>query len=157
MDTPLVTMYAFRLNPRESSYVLDRLLESERIHSRDTVTPMDFTEVLTDMLEEHPMFHEMWVRLVSTEAFPDDLTQIPNSFPYMFLFGFPVPNGATLEDIRAVYQQHPMFEDIRLLRRFFRQRLGLHLQFTGEQAGIWVGHTLPTIPFVRPVVDLNLA
>ena len=154
METPIVTMYAFRLNPRESSYVLDRLLESGRIHvEAAALTPSLFIQVLKDMLEQHPMFYEMSVRIVSMDGFPAEMTEIPSSFPYMFLFGAPVPNGASLEEIQNIYHSHTMFQCIRLLRRLFRERIGLHLQFTSENAGLWAGHVLPEVPFVRPVVN----
>jgi hypothetical protein len=154
MESSLVSMYAFRLNPRESSYVLDRLLESGRIHAEAALTPSLFIQMLKDMLEQHPMFYEMSVRIVSMDGFPAEMTEIPSSFPYMFLFGAPVPNGASLEEIQDIYHSNTMFQCIRLLRRLFRERLGLHLQFTSENAGLWSGHVLPEVPFVRPMVDL---
>jgi hypothetical protein len=153
MESSLVSMYAFRLNPRESSYVLDRLLACGRIQADVEITPPLFTSALMNMMSEHPMFYEMQVRIISTTSFPDERARIPNSFPYMILFGFPVPNGATYEEIQDIYISHPIFQHIRLLRRLFRERLGLHLQFTSDEAGLWTGHALPPVPFERPIVD----
>ena len=153
MESPLVSMYAFRLNPRESSYVLDRLLDCGRIQADAEITPPLFTSALMNMISEHPMFYEMQVRIVSMGSFPAELAHIPSSFPYMILFGFSVPNGATYDVIRDIYISHPIFQHIRLLRRLFRERLELHLQFTSDEAGLWTGHTLPPVPFERPIVD----
>jgi hypothetical protein len=63
----------------------------------------------------------------------------------MFVFGLSVPQGTTLEDLSIIYRSHPMFDAIRTLRRFFRERLGLRLQFTSDQAGLWTGYQLPKV------------
>jgi hypothetical protein len=139
----IVSMYGFKLNPRESAYIMDRMYTEgwalpEEIIQR---TAMYLNAVVKDY---DPMFEPMSVQLIGPELLPEGVYErIPGAYPYMFVFGLSVPQGTTLEDLGAIYRSHPMFDAIRTLRRFFRERLGLRLQFTSDQAGLWTGYQLP--------------
>ncbi len=140
-------MYGFKLNPRESAYVMDHMYTEGWTLPEEIVqrTAMYLNAVLKDY---DPMFEPMSVQLIGPELLPEgSYERIPGAYPYMFVFGLSVPQGTTLEDLGAIYHSHPMFDAIRLLRRFFRDRLGLRLQFTAEQAGLWAGYQLPKLPF----------
>ena len=133
-----VTMYGFRLNPRETSYVVERVLSTT-----NCVSPLMVRAYLGGMLEEEDMYEEIYVQLVSQERFPDGLSEIPSSYPYMLVFGLTIGQGTTYEQLRTLHREHPMFQDIRPLRRWFREVFDLRLQFTSDQAGIYSGHGLP--------------
>lgn len=143
MEPSVVTMYGFRLNPRETSYVVDRVLSTT-----NSVSPLMVRAYVGGLLEQDPMYEEMYVQIVSSEQFPAELHEIPSSYPYMLVFGLSVGQGTTHEELRQLYENHRMFHDIRPLRRWFREHFGLRLQFTSDQAGIYSGYSLPDMPLV---------
>jgi len=143
--TDIVCMYGFKLNPRESAYVMDRMYEEgwtlpEEIIQRSA---MYMNTVLKDY---DAIFEPMSIQVVGPEILPAEFDRIPSAYPYMFVFGLSVPQGTTLADLSTIYRSHPMFDAIRTLRRFFRENLGLRLQFTSDQAGLWAGYQLPRVP-----------
>lgn len=141
MDSSVVTMYGFRLNPRETSYVVDRVLSNT-----NCVSPLMVRACLGGMLEEEGMYEEMYVQFVTPEPVSSEATAIPSTHPYMLVFGLSVGQGTTQDELRQLYEDHAMFHDIRPLRRWFREHFGLRLQFTSDQAGIYSGHGLPDKP-----------
>lgn len=141
-------MYGFRLNPRETSYVVDRVLSTT-----NCVSPLMVRAYVGGLLEQDRMYEEMYVQFVTPEPVSSDTSVIPSTHPYMLVFGLTVAQGTTQDELRQLYERHRMFHDIRPLRRWFREHFGLRLQFTSDQAGIYSGHGLPDKPLAVQRVE----
>jgi hypothetical protein len=124
--TDIVCMYGFKLNPRESAYVMDRMYE-EGWTLREEIIQRSAMFMNTVLKDYDTIFEPISIQVIGPEILPAEFDRIPNAYPYMFVFGLSVPQGTTLADLSAIYRSHPMFDAIRILRRFFRERLGLYL------------------------------
>jgi hypothetical protein len=134
-------VYAFKLNPRESWALIQRLCEisavpNTRVNTFNTHLETflrryvaGFENVRSVFLGTRPLFGE---------------TGITNIEPFSIVFGLHIPNGASLSDIAAL--RMTMIDNVRELRRVFREHYNLRLDFSAMEPRIFYGHILPNIP-----------
>jgi hypothetical protein len=135
----IATIYGFKLNPRESWAVIEKLNESgvreRNIGQYISILQQDlhqymssFQNVSVSFLSDRPLYNE---------------SQIQITEPFSIVFGAHMKNGSTIAEIEAL--RYAVLMDVRLLRRFFREIYNLRLDFTTTDGRLFYGHVIPHI------------
>jgi hypothetical protein len=137
----MAALYAFKLNPRESWTLIQRIWEicnlpNTRVGTFNTHLEtflrcyvVGLENVRSVFLGTRPLFGE---------------TTISNIEPFSIVFGIHIPNGSSPSDITALRMS--MIDNVRELRRVFREKYNLRLDFAAMEPRIFYGHVLPNVP-----------
>jgi hypothetical protein len=134
-------VYAFKLNPRESWTLIQRLHEIGAVPNTRVAS---FNSHLETFLRRYVAGFEN-VRSVFLGTRPlFGETTITNIEPFSIVFGMHIPNGSSISDITALRMS--MIDNVRELRRIFREHYNLRLDFAAMEPRIFYGHVLPNVP-----------
>ena len=136
-------VYAFKLNPRESWALIQRLTELGLV--ADTRVNTFNTHLETFLRRNIAGLEHVRSAFLGTRPLFGE-SSINNVEPFSIVFGLHIPNGSSLADMTALRMS--MLDNVRELRRVFREHYNLRLDFSAMEPRIFYGHVLPNVPIL---------
>lgn len=137
----MAALYSYKLNPRESWSLINRLYNLGAVSDTRVETFNNYLETFLHrnvvgldnarsvFISGRPLFQE---------------ASVNNVEPFSIVFGIHIENGASISEIVILRTQ--FLDNIRDLRRAFRTHFNLRLDFSNTEPRIFYGHVIPNIP-----------